>query len=381
MRIVTETPDIVASYFEILELIQLEFQLRDSYIRDGVPTFIIVPDPRIKEKMDRLRVKLQMRGFDMILRDDNGELVLSAITMKPTVRLSSDFSRILPFILLFATVITVTISGYISANSHIALIKLLGKPIPSRLKLTAMYTVSIMGVLGLHELGHLIACRKHNVKASIPLFIPGIPGITPGTFGAIIRQENPRNRDQLFDIGFSGPLLGFIVALVVSYFGYSWSVPVSEVEYLQVMQTMGGGQIVFLPTLFMLLGKYILPNPNSYTHFLHPIAWAGWICTFITFLNAFPIGQLDGGHISRALLGRRWHQRLSYIMIGVMVLVGWWPMALLTLFVIRPFHPGVLDDTTEVTKERKIAGIFFILIFVACFTLSPESPLLMLFFR
>jgi membrane-associated protease RseP (regulator of RpoE activity) len=244
-----------------------------------------------------------------------------------------------------------------------------------------MYTISVMGVLGLHELGHLLACRIHNVKASLPLFIPGIPGITIGTFGAVVRQESPAlNRNQLFDIGFSGPIFGFIAAIVVSYFGYSWSIPVTYAEYMSVVLATGPGQWIVPPAIFLALERFILPSPSSYTHFLHPVAWAGWICTLITFLNAFPIGQLDGGHVSRALLGQRWHKRLSYIMPVVMILAGWWQMALLALFFFRTVHPGALDDVSKVTRNRKIGGLLFILIFIACFTFTWESVIRMLLY-
>jgi membrane-associated protease RseP (regulator of RpoE activity) len=381
---VVNTPESVVSYFEILDMVKSEFQLKDSYLRDGIPTFFIFSDPNIEEKMGRLRVQLHERGLDIILQKRNGELILIIGALRPTVRPKSIFSSTtLPLLLFIATVISVTVSGYLEAKSYVTLLEFLGKPIPSILGLTVLYTVSVIGVLGLHELGHMIACRLHNTKASLPLFIPGIPGITAiGTFGAVIRQESPRNRNQLFDIGFAGPLLGFIAAIIVSYFGYSWSLPVTQLEYLQVASVMGEGQVFLLPTIFLVLGRYILPStPNSFTFFFHPIAWAGWVATLITFLNAFPIGQLDGGHITRAILGQKWHRLLSYIMIGMMVLIGWWPMAMLALFLIRTTHPGALDDVTKVTTSRKIAGILFALLFIACFTFSPTSPLFSLIFR
>ncbi len=375
-----KTPEAVTLYFEILEMVKSEFQVKDSYLRDDIPTFIIVPNPQIREKIDRLRVQLLRQSRDIVLKKINGELVLTVVKLTSERGTPPTFLRqTLPLLLLIATVITVTISGYMSADSYVTLLHVLGRPTPSKLSLTVAYTISVMGVLGLHEMGHTIACRIHHVKASLPLFIPGIPGITPGTFGAVIRQKSPiLNRNQLFDVGVIAPLLSFIASLIVSYIGYSWSIPVSEMEYNWITSTMGAGQIVFLPAIFIVLGRYIFPSTNSYTNFLHPVGWAGWILTLIAFLNAFPIGQLDGGHVSRALLGRKWHRRLSYIMIGVMVLVGWWMMAFLALFLAQTSHPGPLDDTTQLSRNRKIIGAFFALTFIACFTFSPQSPLLML---
>jgi membrane-associated protease RseP (regulator of RpoE activity) len=245
--------------------------------------------------------------------------------------------------------------------------------------LTAAYTISVMSILGLHELAHYLACRRHNVKTTLPLFIPGIPGFSPlGTFGAIIRQKSQTlNRNELFDIGISGPLVGFIVSLIVSFLGYSWSVPVSMEEYARIELMMGSGQSILLPALFMFLKPSIFPGQNSYSYFLHPIAIAGWLGTLLTFLNIFPIGQLDGGHVSRAVFGPKWHRRISYLMMGVMAFTGWWVMALLSIFLLRGRHPELLDEMTPLSKKRKIMAVLLIVMFIACFTLSPDlAPLI-----
>jgi membrane-associated protease RseP (regulator of RpoE activity) len=236
-----------------------------------------------------------------------------------------------------------------------------------------------MAVLGLHELGHLLACRRHNIEASWPIFIPGIPLLTLGTFGAVIRQKDPAlDRNQLFDIGFSGPLIGFIIALVISLIGYSLSVPISETEYLLLTKNVGEGQYVFIPFLFQILRPYIFPS-STFTHIFHPLALAGWVATLVTFFNIFPIGQLDGGHISRALFGAKWHRRISYVMIPMMVLTGWWSMALLTILFLRSNHPGTMDDVTGVSTGRKFLSILVVVIFLSCFTFASDSPLLYLY--
>jgi len=131
---------------------------------------------------------------------------------------------------------------------------------------------------------------------------------------------------------------------------------------------------------FLFLGSWVFPNPNAFTHVLHPLALAGWAGTLITFLNAFPIGQLDGGHVFRALLGRVWHRRLGYVMILLMFLAGWWSMAFLVMLLIRVDHPGALDDVTPLSPRRKLLALAFVAMFVAVFTLSPDGPLAMLLF-
>ena len=377
--------DSTAFFFDVLEIVKTEFQPKDSYLKDGIPTFIIPPVSQLKEKIEHLRAKLKPKGLEIILKRDDGDLFLQVISLQPRpVRSRGFFRSNLPLLLFILTIITVMISGYLTSRSYIAVLKILGRlkvPDENRYlwELTALYVISIMGIVGLHEVGHIIACRIHHVEASLPIFIPGIP--PTGTFGAVIIQKEPiLNRDQLFDIGIMGPLVGFIVSLIVSVLGYSWSEPASLIQFLEVSKV-GQTSLVLPPALFMLLGPYLFPYPNSFTHFLHPVAIAGWTGTLITFLNAFPMSQLDGGHVSRAVLGKEWHSRLSYIMAIIMILAGWWTMAILVVFFLRVEHSGTLDDVSDLSKNRKIAGLLLIVIFISCFTLSSESPLWFLIFR
>jgi len=381
-------------FFEVLETVKIEFQPKDAYLREDIPTFIIPSTPQFKEKIERLRSQLRQRGLEIILQKSDEDILLQVVPSPAQQAPQKAFFKFnLSLLLFIITIITVTISGYITAQNHVILLKTLasynGRPSGIQdenlyiAELTALYVISIMAVVGLHELGHTIACRIHHIDASMPTFIPGIPGVTPGTFGAVIIQKEPTlTRDQLFDIGLAGPLVGFIVSIVVSIIGYSWSIPVSKSEYLYTVMKLGESEGVLPPAIFMLLRSYIFPSPNSYTHFLHPVAVAGWMGTLITFLNIFPIGQLDGGHVSRALLGPEWHSRLSYIMAFVMILTGWWAMALLVIFLITTKHPGTLDTVSDLSNSRKIIGVLLLtVIFLSCFTLSPDSPLWFLIFR
>jgi Zn-dependent protease len=369
--------DSASTFFDIYKIVETEFQIEDSYLGEGIPTFIIAPEPQLKEKIKRVRSKLKPKGIEIILRRSDGGLKLRAVPFKPHPSPLRGLPRLnYPLILFIATIVTVTISGYFSSSSYVSLLRILGRDEPPHLwALTALYTMSVMSILGLHELAHFIACRLHNVEVSLPLFIPGIPPL--GSFGAIIRQKSPPlNRDELFDIGFSGPFVGFIMALIVSYLGYSLSLPVSEAEYALIKSNVGPGQSLMLPALFTLLRSHIFPGQGSYTYFLHPIAIAGWLGTLLTFLNVFPIGQLDGGHVSRAVLGAKWHSRLSYIMVGVMILTGWWIMAFLALFLLRGRHPETLDGVSPLSSNRKIISLLLIVIFASCFTLAPDVSFL-----
>lgn len=372
-----------SSFFEIRDIVKTEFEPKDAYMEEGVPTFIISLTSNFKEKIENLRLKLKQQGYGIIIRQTDAGIMLLAFTVAPTtIQHKRTLSLNYPLILFLATIITVAVSGYFIASNYLSILLILGKIKPGDTasflwRQTALYTLAVMCIVGLHELGHTIACRVNHVEASFPIFIPGIPGVTLGTFGAVIRQKGPAlNRDQLFEIGFSGPVIGFVTSLIVSYFGYSMSLPVSRAEYDLVGLTVGPSQVIYLPLIFMLLGPYLLPSsPSSFIYFLHPLALAGWIGTLITFLNIFPIGQLDGGHVARAVLGPRLHKTVSYIATLVMILTGWWSMALLAILLVRFEHPGALDDVSPVSRNKKILVLLAVAIFFSCLTLAPDSPI------
>ncbi len=372
-------------YFDLLAIIKEEFAVTDAYLWHNRPTFIVAPAQNLETKIEGLKKQFRDKDMQLLIRREGEGLTLHAVPVQKTAPSPSKLLSLnRPLLLFLATIITVTITGYFNATSFVDILTFLGRPLEVDeglylLGMTAAYTIAIMSVLGLHELGHLLACRRHNIEASWPIFIPGIPLFTLGTFGALLRQKEPTlNRNQLFDIGFSGPIIGFITTLVVSLLGYSLSIPISQTEYLKLTMYVGGGQQVFIPFLFQRLSPYIFPSPNSFTHILHPLALAGWVTTLLTFLNIFPIGQLDGGHISRALFGAKWHRRISYAMTLLMMLTGWWSMALLVLLFLRNTHPGTMDDATGVSTSRKVLSILVVVIFLSCLTLSPDSPLLYL---
>ncbi len=374
-------------YFTLLTLVKEAFTVTDAYLWQNQPTFIVAPTPDLNAKIVGLRQAFQAKGMQLLFRKEDDGLVLHAVPLQKAAPAPTKFFSLnRSFLLFLLTILSVTITGYFNAKSFMDILVVLGRPLAVSeelylLGLTAAYTIAVMAVLGLHEIGHLLACRRHRLEASWPLFIPGIPLLTLGTFGAVIRQKDPPlNRNQLFDIGFAGPFIGFLAALVVSILGYSLSMPISQAEYQFLNQYMGEGSYVVIPLLFQSLSTYIFPSPTSFTHVLHPLALAGWIATLLTFLNIFPIGQLDGGHISRALFGATWHRRLSLVMIPLMMLTGWWVMALLIILFVGNNHPGTLDDTTRVTTNRKIMSLLVIVIFLSCFTLAPDSPLLYLLF-
>ena len=240
------------------------------------------------------------------------------------------------------------------------------------------FALAIMTVLGSHELGHYIVSKKNGIDATLPYFIPfPIPPI--GTMGAIIRQKGPvPDRKALFDVGISGPLVGLAVAVVITVIGLMLPAPEitaqpGDATYFQ-LQT---------PLLFNLLAWLV--HPGVTLNSINPIAFAGWVGMLVTMLNMMPIGQLDGGHVARAMLGR-WADQLSRMLPMVILLFGvystfvmnqqgqmWIFWGLLTGLIGGSEHPKPLEDTQNIGLPRIVLGAVGFLLAILCFTPFPIS--------
>jgi membrane-associated protease RseP (regulator of RpoE activity) len=217
------------------------------------------------------------------------------------------------------------------------------------------FSLALMTTLLAHELGHFLQALRYRVPASLPYFIP-LPISPIGTMGAVIvMQPGLGNRRSLFDIGITGPLAGLVPALVFSIVGLSWS-------HVEPIVAHPGGWILGEPLLFKFLGYLVFgPIPAGSTVVLHPVAYAGWVGIFITALNLFPIGQLDGGHVLYALLLRRAHGVaqgfLMAVMIAVVVWGYWgWTLMILLLMWMGPIHPPTANDQVPLGRTRTILG-------------------------
>lgn len=326
---------IVSSIFTVRGMQQnldaLQFEIDEDGFKEKFVTLI--------QRLEPLNLVARLERFDGRL------LVLIARFQPPRP------SRIwIPRILFAVTVAMVMIDGYfrtVYANKII--------PIGDPLQIAALYTVSLIGILGVHELGHLIALRKHKIRATWPYFIPGIPVLGIPTFGALIMQRGfMKNRDILFDVGFAGPIAGLIVAVVVTVYGAYVSpiVPTSEAQalfsksdFVQVHPS------ILMSGIITLTGR----TTEGMEMLMSPVLYAAWLGFLITFLNLLPTWQLDGGHIARATLGRRWHKITTYIGIAILFGLGYWFMALYVLsFSMRNFDVKPLDDISPLSKRRKL---------------------------
>ena len=233
-----------------------------------------------------------------------------------------------------------------------------------------LYSLAIMTILLSHEMGHYLTSRRYGVPSTLPYFIP-FPYFPFGTFGAVIKMRGviPDKR-SLFDIGASGPLCGFILALVCACIGIELSSAVK----------MGGASAGLIqlgdPLLFKALEWVLVGNlPRHYELVLHPVAYAAWVGLFVTALNLLPIGQLDGGHIAYAVLGRKsiWVYRVLLPLLVVLAIfysTGWLVLTIL-LSVFGIHHPQPVDSVTPLGKRRKALAVVMLCIFVFSFVPAP----------
>ena len=234
------------------------------------------------------------------------------------------------------------------------------------------FSFTIISILLTHELAHYFASRRHGMTASLPYFIPG-PPLPPmiGTFGAVIKTNPPiPDRRALFDIGVSGPLAGFIVSVIAIVIGLKFS-RVAPLEEIRGVTVMLGDSLGFKLLSYLTVGAL----PDKADIFLHPIAYAGWIGFFVTAMNLLPIGQLDGGHVVYAVLGR-WHRIVSISMVvllfvlGYMSWPGWYLWGFLTT-VLGTRHPPVFQPNIELDKRRKIIAWITLIVFILTFMPEP----------
>lgn len=185
------------------------------------------------------------------------------------------------------------------------------------------YSVPVLLILGSHEMGHYGFCRLYGVRATLPYFLPSVIPLPFGTFGAVIRMKPPvPSRRALFDIGVSGPIAGFLVALPVLAYGLATAEMTHSVE--------AAGGAFGEPLAIILLDRMIHGSlPEGMGLVMNPPLLAGWLGLLVTAMNLFPVGQLDGGHVAYAL-SPRLHRILSRLTIGGMI-------ALVTASLLRGF--------------------------------------------
>jgi len=283
-------------------------------------------------------------------------------------------------LLFLATILTTTYIGVFHWLSWMADYRPIRTAIPLGAIFTRgfWYSATILIILGAHELGHYFACRYYRINASLPYFIP-LPPPFPltGTLGAFIRIRQPvTTKRALFDIGIAGPLAGFFFTVPALFIGIALS-------HVARVPPRFSGLELGEPLLFKLASWTIWGQiPDGYSVNLHPIAFAAWFGLLATALNLFPVGQLDGGHISYTVFGRRSTLVTMLMMAAAVVLafnslslVLWTMLMAAMLFAFGPNHPPVMDEQLPLNRARQWLAALALLIFILSFTPAPIQPL------
>jgi membrane-associated protease RseP (regulator of RpoE activity) len=232
------------------------------------------------------------------------------------------------------------------------------------------FALTLLAILLTHELGHYFACRHHHIHSSYPYFIP-FPTLI-GTLGAFILIRSPiRTKRALFDVGASGPLVGFIVAVPALIFGILHAKFVPELaDPSRVSAVLG------TPLILRALAAVFYPHTPVANLLLHPVGRAAWVGLFATSLNLLPAAQLDGGHILRSI-SPRLHRYSSIVLPLLLVALaflhfwaGWYVWGGL-LFVIRFFRFVPIFDPEPLDPARRFGAIVSLVIFILCFMPSP----------
>jgi len=243
---------------------------------------------------------------------------------------------------------------------------------PSYLLYGLPFCFTLLGILFAHEMGHYLACRYHGIVSTLPYFLPA-PFGPVGTFGAFIKIKSPiTNKKALFDVGIAGPIAGFVLAVPAMVIGLASS---RVVDPSQMVPEGWAVEVIGEPLLYKIIALFVAPPGGDI--YLHPIAFAAWFGLLATALNLFPIGQLDGGHILYAVLGR-WHRYISRGFWAVTLVLaathwpGWFVWGLLT-FLLGLDHPRTWDEHESIGRGRFVLFLVALAIFVLCFVPAPIS--------
>ena len=344
---------LVNSIFEVSDFTKAEFSLEFT-----------IEDLEFKSKFVDLARKLENMSYVCKLEEINGAKVI--IIQKFAVKkqrkwLSNTWT---PRILFVIVISFVMVDGYYRTYGTNSIVEI-GDP----LQMAGIYTLSLLGILGVHELGHIVAAKAHKLKTTWPYFIPGLPILGIPTFGAFIQSKGLTiNREILFDVAIAGPIAGLVIAVIVSIYG-AYTAPVIEQAVAaelfaedRLMEWSQGEPLLMSASLAM-FGK----GGAGYQVIMTPIMFAAWIGFLITFLNLLPAWQLDGGHMARTLLGQKMHRYATYGSMAILVLLNYWLMAILILIMSsRSPSASPLDDISPLSRNRKFAYIGIVVLAVLC---------------
>ena len=238
------------------------------------------------------------------------------------------------------------------------------------------YSLGIIAILGIHELSHYLAALHYKIRTTLPYFIP-VPFFL-GTFGAYIQMRSPvPHRKALFDVAIAGPLGGFVITIILLFWGLSLSevVPLAEKSSLLDFQALDPRySFLFAVCSKIALGSVLVAGKALS---LHPLAIAGYLGLLVTALNLMPVGQLDGGHIVHAMFGQRTAMIIGQLMrLFVLVLAFIRPEFLLFaifLLLMAASDRPALNNVTELDDGRDFLGLLSLALLAAILLPLPGA--------
>ncbi len=367
----------------IKTMVASEFQVKDAFLDPyGIPTVQVTREPA-KEKFKLLLKQLGHHGLIAVIRGSRGSSETLTIKMFQN-QTRQPPRRMINLVLFAATILTVFIAGYLLWQAQLDQGFIQAIEPNSNIYLEAtVFLVGLIAIIGLHEFGHKAAARHHKMDATLPYFVPGPPPI--GTFGAVISLRSPpANRDQLFDLGLSGPLVGFAVTIVVIVLSVLFGVYLSPAQVQEAQQNGATNtdwstwpfQQPALAIIVSSLATSLRHGTGGGLLFDPQLSFAAQIGALLTFLNLVPMWQLDGGHISRSVFGEGGHRTATVIGLFILIAARYYPFAFLVLaFMLfsRRGFAGVepLDDVSPVSNSRKLLYLLGLVMLLLTFVVAP----------
>jgi membrane-associated protease RseP (regulator of RpoE activity) len=318
---------------------------------------------------DTVRKDFENEGFYAFLRKEKEKNICILVRIKEV----EPAKKSLLITLFLLTFLTTTAAGYYFSYGLVEAGQM------SNIWIGALsFSCGLLLILGSHELGHKLISNKNEVPANGPYFIPVPPFILPlGTLGAIIKIRSPMpDKNSQVRLGVAGPFTGIFFSVIVLLVGL-------KLSFIVEPQVLGKGIELGNSLLLKLLQLTVIDIPEGSSLSLHPLAFAGWVGLFVTFLNLIPVGQLDGGHVARAVLGGRNHMRLSLFICSLMFTVGmlgflgypvwpgWMVWGIFGFFFSMGGNPGAMNELKPLGKQEKIMALIAAIIFILTFMPVP----------
>ncbi len=344
------------------------FSITALYNSDNETVVTLIPRYNKNLSLKLLKDRLQIAGYTYVIEDEEEQISLR-VHSKPTFKIPP-----LNIFLFFVTLFSIYVVPVFFQQNFMTAEVFSFKEMIHRTYLALLqgdgiiFTIAMISILFVHEMGHYIASRRRNIITSWPYFIPA-PNII-GTCGAIIKSKSPFwNRRDLIEVGAWGPIAGWIVALAWTTYG----ILTATIEPLTSTLETG---ILGEPLIFKLL-TYICITPSSedFAIILNDAIFAGWVGMLVTAINMLPIGQLDGGHVVYGLFKKKQHL-IGYFAMGVLFILGfdsplWWMFAAMgIIFGVK--HPPTLNDAQILSRTAIILAVSSLLILVLSFTPVPS---------